>query len=306
MPTHRRQPRAHACRLYHTTLEIQKLLAVVKDSTELLLAVHNHATMPSNQKRRVIVLLLSVMTGSATLLTVPRMTDDIATPRKDHTHFEEVQFKKHFMFRKHDFYRVLCSINMTASPDDPTPRVLYIGSNGTQSTVASDWAFMVLLKRLSSGCHYRDIKCVLGGSTTALSNTFLHMLDYLRTTYKERLSDLKFYRPVLPDCVRLLNNLCLHHHNIPMPHNQVVGFVDGHFQVVLPKITNPSALATAVPTDTHTYMYIPATVLTGTDACAKTCSIATSTTEKLDGEAALHLSRHPACTLHHAPRLATH
>ena len=234
MPTHRRQPRSHACRLYHTTLETQKLLTVVKDATELLLAIHNHATMPSAQKRRAIVLLLSVMTGSASLLTVPRMTDDTARPRKDPTRFEEVQFKEHFMFRKSDFYRVLCAINMTASPVDPTPRILHIGSNGTQSTVASDWAFMVLLKRLSSACQYRDIQCVLGGSKTALSNTFLHMLEYLYTTYKERLSDLKFYRPILDDCVQLLDNLWMHHNNMHMPHNQVVGFVDGHFQVQHP------------------------------------------------------------------------
>ena len=147
MPTHRRHPRAHACRLFHTTLETQKLLTVVKDTTELLLAIHNHTTMPSAQKRRAIVLLLAVMTGSASLLTVPRMTDHIARPQKNHTRFEEVQFKEHFLF----------------------------GTDGTQSTIDSDWAFMVLLKRLSSGCHYRDIKCVLGGSKTALSNTFLHV-----------------------------------------------------------------------------------------------------------------------------------
>jgi hypothetical protein len=80
---------------------------------------------------------------------------------------------------------------------------------------------------------HRDLKCVLGGSKTLLATTFLHMLETMYDTYKERLSDITFFEPVMEQCVDLLNQLCRKHNNINMPHDQIVGFVDGHLQVLL-------------------------------------------------------------------------
>ena len=77
----------------------------------------------------------------------------------------------------------------------------------------------------------RDLKCVLGGSKTLLTTTFLHMLQTLYETYKKRLSDITF-EPIMDQCVDLLNQLCIRHNNIGMPHDQIVGFVDGHLQVI--------------------------------------------------------------------------
>ena len=76
-----------------------------------------------------------------------------------------------------------------------------------------------------------DLKCVLGGSKTLLANTFLHMLETLYTKYKARLADLTFFEPVMPQCVAMLNALCQQHNNMDMPHDGLIGFVDGHFQV---------------------------------------------------------------------------
>lgn len=69
-----------------------------------------------------------------------------------------------------------------------------------------------------------------------------------------------------------------------------------------PKTHKPrcTRVNTTVPTDTIACMRSPATVLAVTDACAKTCSIATSTTEKLDGVPALRPPRCPPCTVLHA------
>jgi hypothetical protein len=78
----------------------------------------------------------------------------------------------------------------------------------------------------------RNLKCVLGGSKTLLATTFLHMLQTLYETYKKRLSDITFFEPIMDQCVDLLNQLCIRHNNIGMPHDQIVGFVDGHLQVI--------------------------------------------------------------------------
>jgi hypothetical protein len=80
---------------------------------------------------------------------------------------------------------------------------------------------------------HRDLKCVLGGSKTLLATTFLHMLETMYDTYKEHLSDITFFEPVMEQYVDMLNQMCRKHNNINMTHDQIVGFVDGHLQVLL-------------------------------------------------------------------------
>ena len=65
-----------------------------------------------------------------------------------------------------------------------------------------------------------------------LATTFLHMLQTLYSNYKARLSDLTFFEDIMGTCVDLLNALCQKHNNMDMPYDNVVGFVDGHFQVL--------------------------------------------------------------------------
>jgi len=74
-----------------------------------------------------------------------------------------------------------------------------------------------------------------------LATTFLHMLQTLYTNYKVRLSDLTFFEDIMDTCVDLLNALCQKHNNMDMPYDNVVGFVDGHFQV-LPLASIPHIL----------------------------------------------------------------
>jgi hypothetical protein len=94
--------------------------------------------------------------------------------------------------------------------------------------VPADWALMVLIKRLATGGRYRDVAAVLGGGKTVLCNTFLHMLSWMHAKYKDRLCDLKFFRPLVPDFVRLMDNLSMHLNGTPCPFPNLIAFVDGH------------------------------------------------------------------------------
>ena len=164
MPLHRRQPRPYSIRLHHTSLEIRKLLMAIGNMADLIRMIRNLPSLPSHKTKRLTLLLQMSMASTVFLTHIPRLTDDTAIPRKGPTAFEEIQFKDHFRFRKQDFYRVLCALHLTVSPNNPTPRILHIGRPKTQSTVSSDWAFMVLLKRLSSACQYRQSASPPGAS----------------------------------------------------------------------------------------------------------------------------------------------
>jgi hypothetical protein len=140
----------------------------MQNMAEVIRLLHNLRTLPSNKRKHLTLLLLMSMVSAAFLTHIPRLTDDTALPRKDPSHFEEIQFKDHFRFRKQDFYRVLRALGMTVDYGDPTPVTLRIGKKGTQSQVASDWAFMVLLKRLSAASQYRH------GPTISTPATAMH------------------------------------------------------------------------------------------------------------------------------------
>ena len=60
------------------------------------------------------------------------------------------------------------------------------------------------------------------------------MLQTIYSNYKARVSDLTFFEDIMGTCVDLLNTLCHKHNNMDMPYDNVVGFVDGHFQVLPP------------------------------------------------------------------------
>jgi len=160
MPTHRHRPRQHSIRLYHSSLEIQKLLHTMKNTADLIRLIQHLPTLSSITKKKLTVLLLLNMACAAVLTHIPRTSDDTALPRRDSTDFHEIQFKEHFRFRKQDFYRLLCALKLTVSPNDPTPQILHIGTTGTQSAVPSDWAMMVLLKRLSHASQYRYVSAL--------------------------------------------------------------------------------------------------------------------------------------------------
>ena len=96
MPTHRHQPRSHIIRLYHSSLEIQKLLNTMKDTAELIRLIQHLPTLSSTTKKNLTLLLLLNMVSAAVLTHIPHTSDDTALPRRDSTDFHEIQFKEHF------------------------------------------------------------------------------------------------------------------------------------------------------------------------------------------------------------------
>lgn len=60
-----------------------------------------------------------------------------------------------------------------------TPRYMKVGNR----LLRTDWSLMVFLKRMSANITYKDLRFVVGGSKTALCETFLHMLEYIYTKF---------------------------------------------------------------------------------------------------------------------------
>jgi hypothetical protein len=75
--------------------------------------------------------------------------------------------------------------------------------------VPSDWALMVLMKRMATGNRYRDVAAVVGGNKTELCVTFLHMLELLHDKYKDRLRNLKFFTPFTNTTLAFPTTVCV-------------------------------------------------------------------------------------------------
>ena len=175
----------------------------MKNTAELIRLIQHLPTLSSTTKKKLTVLLLLNMACAAVLTHIPRTSDDTALPRRDSTHFHEIQFKEHFRFRKQDFYRLLCALKLTVSPNDPTPQILHIGTTGTQSAVPSDWAMMVLLKRLSHASQYRYVSdcplcpftspfTIVSALTTHTLHSITHTLTPTNTTQRPQMCARRF------------------------------------------------------------------------------------------------------------------
>lgn len=175
------------------------------------------------------LLLAAAVRVSGALLLLPRISEDVASPRKRMTDWTEGTFKEDFRFRKRDFLRILHGMGLADVQDPTRPRWLRVGTDGRQSLVCSAWALMVMIKRLASTCTYRDLKKVLGGSKTLLCETFLYMLGYVYARYRQRLCDLTWFEPHVDELVRLVNAQCLHHNGMHCPVDNIIGMLDGHF-----------------------------------------------------------------------------
>lgn len=128
------------------------------------------------------------------------------------------------------------------------------------------------------------------------------MLETIYDTYKLRLSDITFFEPVMEECVNLLNSLCQKHNNIDVPHHQVIGFVDGHLQVMCTSqhSTSPASMLTRtlqhkLPTNyksaTTNHHFRRAIGQEGEVVCVKTLTTGTSSAARPDGTAS-RLHRH--------------
>lgn len=228
MPVNRAAPRPHSARLYHRPLERLRLYGTLVDLRRMWTLVRVACPTPA-RRQRMRVRILHLFGLVMRLMWAPRVTDCPAQPRRHHSHFTDDNFLSHFRFRKQDFFRVLSAMGLTDAAGSPV--WLRVGSEGKHCVVPSDWALMVLLKRLATGATYRDMMCVVGGGKTALSNTFLHMLEMLFVKYRARLASLTFFRPHITAFMRLMHDLCRRLHGIACPFDGLVGVVDGKLYV---------------------------------------------------------------------------
>ena len=226
MPTHLHAPRWQRPRLYHRPMEVQRLhrlLQVVQRLWTLL------SRLPRTRRvQRLRVAAAALMTAVGWMSVLPRINDCPARAKRPAASFDDEEFRGHFKFRKADFMRVLAALGLTTQDAHKRPVNIRVGRPGTHCVVPADWALMVLVKRLATGGRYRDLAAVLGGGKTVLCNTFVHMLQWMHGKYKCRLRDLKFFRNLIPEFARLLENLSQHLHGTPCPFTNLVGFVDGH------------------------------------------------------------------------------
>lgn len=227
MPTNRETPRPHVTRLHHRPMQLQRLCNDLNDLRHVL-AWMQRQQFSEKRKRRLRLLIVAAACAIGCLSIVPRINDCPSRPRRQVSDFNAYEFRGHFKFEKSDLYRVLHAMHLTAEQDQGSPLWMRVGPPGNQSMVPSDWAFMVLMKRMATGNRYRDIAAVMGGNKTELCNTFLHMLEWLHDKYTDRLRDIKFFRPHISDMVQLLDTLCFRHNGVPCPYSSLLGMVDGH------------------------------------------------------------------------------
>jgi hypothetical protein len=233
MPTVLKKPRPREPRLLLSLMEQHDILADVRqlcDYWRELRRKRRGAPADQNramwQKQRRVAAAIAY---SNTLLLMPRMSDDVASPKRSMVDWPEITFKEDFRFHKTHFMRLLAAVGLCTENDRGRPRWIRVGQPGRQSVVSADWAMMVLMKRLASTASYRDLKKILGGSKTALSDTFLHMLGYLYHRYSRRLSDLSWYEPHAHILVGLTEEHCWKYNATACPYDNIIGWVDGHF-----------------------------------------------------------------------------
>ena len=229
MPVNRTAPRPHSTRLFHRPMELNRYMGMLTDLRRLWGVIHQGGVRVV-RRQRMRTLILQLFRIISTLVLLPRITDCPAEPRRDHSAFDDENFRGHFRFRKQDFFRILAAVGFTDAVTG-SPTWLRIGADGTQSLVRSDWALMVLLKKLATGASYKDIMRVVGGSKTVLSNAYLHLLEYLFVKYRERLCDFTFFRDQVTDFLRLMDDLTQHLHGIRCPYDGLVGIIDGKLYV---------------------------------------------------------------------------
>jgi hypothetical protein len=166
------------------------------------------------------MLLASAVSGAQVLLSMPRDHTATTLQRRYPIDFEETEFFDHFRFGRLQFYQLLRGLNLANAVDVHAPKYIHIG----RRLVRTDWALLVLLKRLASAAPYKDLRWLLGGSKTSLCTTFLHMLEYMYHGYCHKCTSLMPWQSYMTDFANLLqakgspyNNLVVRKNARPMP-----------------------------------------------------------------------------------------
>lgn len=228
-----KKPRAREPRLMLTLMEQHDILGDLRQLCERWRQLRRKRRAAPDQEARAIWRKLrriaAAIAASSALLLMPRMSDDVAGPKKTIQDWPDITFKEDFRFHKAHFMRLLAAVGLCTEADRGSPRWIRVGQPGRHSVVPADWALMVLLKRLASTASYRDLKKILGGSKTVLSDTFLHMLGYMYHRYSRRLSDLAWYEPHIHILAGLTQEHCWKYNGMTCPYDNIIGWVDGHF-----------------------------------------------------------------------------
>ena len=198
MPTQLSQPRLRGPRCALNVLQrhrLMKALAVHASALPVLLALACPGRLDLGSRIRAVataLLLLNAMAGAQLLLSLPRDNSATLVRPRHPLDFGEAEFKDHFRFSRSDFFRLLTAFGLANVHDVHSARYIKVGTR----MVRTDWSLMVLLKRLSASVTYKDLRFVVGGSKTAVCETFLHLLEHLYNVFCPRCGQLCLARPM--------------------------------------------------------------------------------------------------------------
>lgn len=105
------------------------------------------------------------------------------------TDFSDEAFKTHFRFRMHDFHLIMHLMGYTDA--DGSPTWVEFGRYGHKYTVRFDWAFMCVLKRLTTVGRIEGVCDVMGGSRTFVSDTIAFMMELIHHKYARRIFNIR-------------------------------------------------------------------------------------------------------------------
>lgn len=224
MPTQLKRPRLRKPRLALSVLERYKVLreaGSLSTYMPVLLALSHAPAASVGQRARsraLVLLLLSMLAGAQLLMSLPRQHQASTIYPRCPDDFGDDEFRDHFRFRKPDFYRLLIGFELANMHGPQLARYMHVGAR----VVRTDWALMVLLKRMASTATYKDLRFVVGGSKTAVCSTFLHMLEYLYNNFTDRVTSLLVWEDHMLGFATLMQAK-------GSPYDGLVGLLDGHF-----------------------------------------------------------------------------
>jgi hypothetical protein len=234
MPVNRGEPRPSSARtnlrhkekkLVLQELEETAMVAKMFQAYAMVQLRHsNHNRFRRLKKMARMWALVAMLTALS--ITEPRLrphSDDFPAP-KSHMQFSEEEFVFNFRFRRHDFMRVLELMGFT--DEFGSPKQLEFGRPGHGNKPMSDWALMVVLKRLCSTGALEDVCRVVGGSRSYVSEVFIWMVDEIFRMYGHRVQDLHAWREWFPD-------FAAHYREAGSPYENMIGMIDGHFEIVM-------------------------------------------------------------------------
>ena len=160
------------------------------------------------------------------LLELPHERTWKMAPIKRMEEFDPVFFQETFRFSQGEFTEILSSMRDLDGDllvdVNGNPRLLRRIGKTPQEYMRcwSDSALMILLRRLSRPSSWVTLQGELGGSRTALSRIFTHMVDLVWTRYGSLVSDISVWKSFFPDFATHLKEL-------GAPFDNLIGFVDG-------------------------------------------------------------------------------